>query len=958
MAANMRTAILTAALVLTACHAAPPVILPSGFAITPLAAPGADFQRLPTQLRADGSADANGAVTAALSPDGTALLVLTSGYNTKFYTPAKQPITHTVLDPITGQPSMVTTPNAEWVFLYDVRGAKPVLKQRLTLPNTYHGAVWAPAGNRFYVSAGIDDRAYVFATPEATASADAHFAPEPPFILLGHNGGQREPLPARDGGFWSGTPIGRSRTLLAAVSGATSALTAGLALSGDGKILAAVNMQNDSVSLIDTQSRRVLHETRFFAPGQREAAGELPYWVAIRSDTRGAFQRAYVTSQRDGQVISVGVDGGTRIIQLGGEPNRAVLSADGARLYVANGDLDEIEEIATASDTITRRLSLLRPGDTLRGAGPDGLAFSPDGGRLYVTLGNENAIAVLDTASGIVLGRIPTGWFPSDVAVSRDGTRLFAVNTKSEAGPSDFTISSENGEHVIPADGHNGYVLALEKAGLQTVPVPGAAMLARLSTQVDANNNFPNRQPDPVMVALRQHIHHVIFVMKENRSYDQVLGDLPQGDGDPRLTQFPRPVTPNTHALAERFALLDNFNTAGDVSGDGWNWTFQGHANTYTNRTVDVDYGNADFALPFDWNGAPRNIGVALPDKASGKATPSSVRITTLLDPSGQSSVEPGPKDITADEGADDESPGATGGYIWDAALRAGKSVRHYGVYSDENYYIAGSPVYIPILRDAAARGVVQSVPVRPALIGHDDPYFRGWDLNTPDQYRFEEWQREFNRFVAQNTLPDLEIVLFMMDHFGEFKTNAGGLNTPELQMASNDYAVGQLAEAVSHSPFWKDTAIFVIEDDSQDGPDHVDAHRSIVQVISAYTRPGAVIHTRYDTTSMLRTMEDMLGISPLGLNDANARPMSDLFTDTPDLRPYEAIIPGVLCHAPVNPTLVPQCSQPGHPISQAAKLRHDGGWWAQATKGMDFTRPDHLDSARFNAILWAGLKM
>ena len=258
-------------------------------------------------------------------------------------------------------------------------------------------------------------------------------------------------------------------------------------------------------------------------------------------------------------------------------------------------------------------------------------------------------------------------------------------------------------------------------------------------------------------------------------------------------------------------------------------------------------------------------------------------------------------------------------------------------------------------MRNAARAGALQSVPVRPALIGHNDPYYRGWDLNTPDQYRFEEWQREFKQQVAAKTMPDLEIVLFMLDHFGDFATNVAGLNTPSLQMASNDYAIGQLVEAVSHSPYWRDTAIFIIEDDSQDGPDHVDSHRSVVHVISAYTKPGAVMHTRYDTTSVLRTMEDILGIAHLGLNDANARPMSDVFSKTPDLRPYDAIIPGGLCRKPVDPGLVPECLQPGHSITRAAAEMHDGTWWAEATQGMDFSHPDRIDSARFNAILAAG---
>jgi DNA-binding beta-propeller fold protein YncE len=952
----MRAIFVATLLVGASCQAAAtPVQLPSGFTITPLAAPGADFQRMPTHLRADGSADANGAVTEALSPDGTALLVLTSGFNTNFYTEQKQKITHNVLDPVTGQPTSIITPNAEWIFVYDVRGATPVLKQSLMLPNSFHGLVWDPSGRRFYVSAGIDDRIYVFATKSAAGSADVSFAPAPPFISLGHDSAPARPLAAYDGGPLGKTPIGRSEKLFAAIGGPTSSLTAGLGLSADGKTLAAVNLQNDSLSLIDAGTRKILREVHFFTPGQTQAVGELPYWVAVRSGVDKKFVRAYVTSQRDGQVLAVAPAGSYKIIAVGGEPNRAVLSPDQSRLYVANGDTDEIDEIDTATDVLRRRISLLRPGDTMRGAGPDGLAASADGTTLYVTLSNENAVAVVDLARGIVRGRIPTGWFPSDVTPSRDGRRLYVINTKNLSGPSDFIIDHRGADQQIPPNGHNGYVLALEKAGLLSFPIPQQETLARLSVTVDENNNFSSRRPDPMMAFLHARIHHVIYVMKENRTFDQILGDMKQGNGDPTRTQFPRPVTPNNHALAERFALLDNFDTAGDVSGDGWNWTFQGHANVYTNRTVGVAYGNADYHIPFDWNGMPRNIGVALPDHAA-KPGPDTVRITTLLDPSGHSAIEPGPKDITADEGADDDAADAAGGYLWDAALRAGKSLRHYGVYADENYYILKSPVYLPIVRNAAQLGALQSVPVRPALIGHNDPYYRGWDLNTPDQYRFEEWQREFNQYVARRNMPDLEIVLFMMDHFGEFATNVAGLNTPSLQMASNDYAIGQLVAAVSHSPYWQDTVIFIIEDDAQDGPDHVDSHRSVVHVISAYTKSGAVIHTRYDTTSVLRTMEDILGIAHLGLNDANARPMSDVFSKTPDLRPYDAIVPGDLCRKPVDQNLVPECLRPGHIITRAAADAHDGAWWAQATRRMDFSHPDHIDSARFNAILAAGL--
>ncbi len=944
-------------------------LLPTGQSITPIAAPGSRFQRLPTGLRADGTADANGAVTTALSPDGTALLIVTTGYNTYFYDTNSNPIEHVVLDPVTGLPSKVSTINAESIFVFDVRHNKPVMVQRIEQPDTYHGLAWDPSGQRFYVSAGNDDRVYIYkAASSAATSADASYVPDAPFMLLGHNSHQKQPLPTYDGGIFSTTPM--APLLVASGLGPTSALTAGIAVSPDGGLLAAANLQDDSLSLVDTLTRKVVREVHFFTPGGTKAIGEMPYWTAITVNPGGGPKEVYVTSERDGQVLGVDPTTGTfKIIKLGGEPGRLLLSSDGSRLYVANPDLDEVEEIDTVHDALLRRLSVARPGDIFRGSSPNSLALSPDGATLYVTLGGENALAVIDMASGTVRGRIPTGWAPSSVSVSGDGTTLFVINTKTNSGPSNYEISLKDDSEILPPNGLDGYVLGLEKAGLLTIPVPDQSTLDALSAKVDANNGFANRgSTDPMMAFLHSHIKHVIYVLKENRTYDQVLGDMPQGNGDPSYVEFPQPVTPNHHGLAARFALLDNFYDAGDVSGDGWNWTFQGHANDYTNKTVPVGYGNASVygnsglagsTLPFDWNGDPRNIGVALPDTTKGVRSQATVRITTLLDPTLQSSIEPGPKDITASVGADVDKPGstATGGYIWDTVLRAGKSLRHYGVYTEEDYYFNGSPVYLPIVRDAFKEKALQSVPVRPALIGRTDPWSRGWDLDTPDQYRFEEWQREFNGYVAHNNLPDFELVLFMMDHFGNFTSNVAHLDTPTRQIASNDYAIGQLVEAVSHSPYWADTAIFILEDDAQDGPDHVDSHRSVVQVISAYTNPGAVIHTNYNTVNVVRTIEDILGVRYLGMNDANALPMSDVFTTTPDLSPYSAIIPGVLCKRPVDPALVPGCATPGAVKTAAVEELHDGSWWAAATQGFDFHHPDRIDPRRFNEILWQGLR-
>jgi DNA-binding beta-propeller fold protein YncE len=246
---------------------------------------------------------------------------------------------------------------------------------------------------------------------------------------------------------------------------------------------------------------------------------------------------------------------------------------------------------------------------------------------------------------------------------------------------------------------------------------------------------------------------------------------------------------------------------------------------------------------------------------------------------------------------------------------------------------------------------------MRPTLQGRNDTYYRGFDLAVPDSYHFEEWKREFDQYVFRGDLPALEIMSLPLDHFGSFGSNVGGLNTPELQMADNDYALARIVKSVSESPYWKDTAIFVVEDDAQDGPDHVEAHRSPGYVISAYTKRGVVVHRFYTTVNMLRTIEDLSGLKPLSLYDANAQPMSDVFTLSADTQPYEPVVPGVLCAPPVDPNLIPECNNPGLKRTGAVKTLHDGVWWANSTRQFDFSKPDALDSGAFNRVLWRGVK-
>ncbi|MEC4816414.1 MAG: beta-propeller fold lactonase family protein [Scytonema sp. PMC 1069.18] len=934
-------------------------VLPTGVIVTPTATPGSTFERLTTGLRSDGSADANGAVATTLNPDGKTLLVLTSGYNRGYRDEnTGESITYPVLDPTTGTPSTVTTNKVEWVFVYSVGNNGTLTKQQqINLPNTFNGIAWASDSHKFYVSAGIDDRIYAY------RSNGGEFVPDAPFILLGHNSNQTEPFPGYDGGLLKGTPAART---------ATGAVVAGLDVSKDGKTLVAANFENDSISIVNTDTRQVVQEIKFFEPGSQVATGEYPFDVALMNNKLGAATKAFVSSQRDDEVLAVDLASGEVVrIPVEAQPNKLLLSANQTRLYVANGNSDTISVIDTRNNHVVNTFALGRQSERYKGANPNSLALSPDQKTLYVTLGGENAIAVIDLNTEQVTGRIPTGWYPNSVSVSPDGKTLYVVNSKGNSGPNPSGGRSTEAGKARNTTFRNEYVFALAKGGVSTIPVPDKETLANLTHQVDENNGFEvaRRQSDRTLSSLENPIKHIVYVIKENRTYDQVLGDLPIGNGDPELTLFPEPISPNHHKLAKDFVTFDNFYDSGLVSGDGWGWSTFGRTTDYTEKTVSVLYGNGFTGLTYDYEGNNRFVLPALPN-TSPNPNQLTVRYTTLLDPSGSSSILPGTKDISAPVGANDLDAEAIGGYLWDSALRSGKTVRAYGVVADlsDVYYSSSSSTptqpdpnnqfYIPISPHPFKDGIPQAPATKPSLQGRTDIYFRGYDQKNTDIYSVNEWRRDLEAYIQENgTMPNLMVMALDHDHFGSFGNAVAGVNTPELQMADNDYALGLIVDYLTHRPEWKETAVVVVEDDAQDGPDHVDAHRSLAYIISPYTQTGQLISTRYTTVNIIRTIEDLLGIDYLGITDANARPMSDAFTTKANLTPYTAIVPGNLCQSPVDPNLVPACQNPDVMKSAAMPISHDKNWWAKATANFYFDGIDKLDAEAFNRVLWTGIK-
>jgi len=552
-------------------------------------------------------------------------------------------------------------------------------------------------------------------------------------------------------------------------------------------------------------------------------------------------------------------------------------------------------------------------------------------------------------------GLIPTAWYPTAVSLSRDQSTLYVVNGKSLPGanPKACIDTAYVNGNTAECTSANQYIYQIMHASLASVPVPSASELATLTAQVARNNNFPPAgaasSTGQIMSYLHGKIHHVIYVVKENKTYDQVLGDLEKGNGDPALVVFPEYLTPNHHQLARQFVTLDNTYCSGEVSGDGWNWSAAARLTHSEQKTIQMDYSSR--ANIYDYDGTNRNINVGYGSVAERQAA----NPETPDDPD----LLAGRRDVDAHDGPGGQ---AGTGYLWDAALRARLTVRNYGFeYIDETrcFLDPSDPDLIPPMRSPFQEKVIVSRATKPSLMPNTDPYYFDWDMDIPDYWLFKEWEREFDSYVKHHNLPNLELVALPHDHFGNLGSNTvlDGVNTIETQISDNDYALALLVQKVAQSEYRDDTLIFVIEDDAQDGPDHVDAHRTIAYVIGPYVRQGAVVSTHYSTVNMLRTIEDILGMQPMGLNDGLQAPMTDVFTRELKKWAYTPIVPEALYS-----TTLPLPRKNSTNQLPAAKLRnpspiHDAAYWAGVMRGFDFRRPDHLDTMRFNRAVWVGLK-
>lgn len=906
--------------------------LPTGVHITPSAAKGSIFQPLNPGLPSDPMFTVGQAVTTAVSPDGRTLLILTSGFNSQNFT--------------SGPNAGDTNPaeSNEYIFVFDISGGKPLQTQVLQVPNAFDGLAFHPSGKEFYVSGGPND--------------DVHF-----YDLTGET--------------WveNGSPVNLGHTGALGLGNITPGAM-GLAVTADGKRLVVANYENDSASLIDIAGRKVLGELDL-RPGNGQAGGEYPVWVAIQGS-----QTAFISSARDREVVAVDLSADvltvTDRIKVKGQPTRLTLNPKQTRLYVAESSSDAVAVINTKSHKVIEEIGTTAPKWAFaneagfKGSIPNSVTVSADGGWLYVTNGGANSVAVIRLAAdggeagkSQLVGLIPTGWYPNSASVSADGSMLYIVNGKSNAGPNPQNCRDKGslsiGHGIGPGaesacNAANQYVWQLTKAGFLSLPVPHGEALEDLTQQVASNNHYNAKasgEDAEMMAFLRDKIKHVIYIVRENRTYDQILGDLGKGNGDPSIVVYPQPITPNQHALASKFVDLDNFYDSGEVSGDGWNWSTSGRAADTIEKTEPINY--AGRGLNYDYEGTNRNVNVGYATPAERAAA---FAAYNSLPPAVRNSLLLGTNDVSAPDSPDGE---AGAGYLWNSALRAGLSVRNYGFFIDLGpYSVPISVGGIPLIRHPFDSGTPVAFATKAALQPISDQFFRGYDNQFPDFYRVDEFQREFNQFEKTGDLPNLSFVRVMHDHTGAFRTAIDGVNTPEIQTADNDYAVGRIVEIVAKSERYRgNTLVFVIEDDAQDGPDHVDAHRSVAFVAGPYVKQGAVVSTKYTTVSMIATIVDILGIQHLGTYDALQRPMTDAFSKSAKTWDFTSIVPDILrtmTQLPLPAETAKNSLKKDALSAFYAKPRHDAAYWAGKTAGFNFDQADQVNAPAYNLILWKGL--
>ena len=671
-------------------------------------------------------------------------------------------------------------------------------------------------------------------------------------------------------------------------------IPAGLTLDAAANRLCVANLYGQSVSEVDLRKEKVIDipltpaESGFEAittPGKTVETelnhpGVFPYSCCL--DNRR--HRLYVSLWGAAQIAVVDLKSHQVIARWPTEdhPNEMLLADSHQILFVANANRNTVSVFDTRTGKALETLTASLYPNWPSGSTPNSLALTPDGRTLFVANADNNNLAVFDVSEpghSHSLGFIPVGWYPTSVRVTPDGRRLLVSNGKgviSMANPDGPQPGRKSRAETLPQ-----YIAELLHGTLSVIDLPRREVFEKqlVADTVEAYRCSP-LNPDATVSAVRPSdspiplkpgdpspIKYCIYVIKENRTYDQVLGDMKEGNGDTNLCLFPEEVSPNHHQLAREFVLFDNFYADAEVSADGHEWSMGAYATDFVEKTWPLQYGH---------------------DKRKKYLYP-----------------------------AEGVVPMATpaGGYLWDRAADAGLSYRSYGEF--------------------VANGKTPDDPAVPrvkALRGHIDEKYRGFDLEYPDAKRADRFLEELKRFEGEGHMPRLQVVRLPGDHTFGVRLDK---RTPSACVADNDAALGRIIEGLSHSPFWPQTAIFVLEDDAQNGADHVDAHRTLGFVVSPYAKHHAVDSTMYSTSSMLRTIELILGLKPMSQFDASATPMFNAFRSTPDVRPYAAL--------------------PARIDLQQKNTKT--AWGEKVSRTMDFSKEDAADDLLLNEVIWRSVR-
>jgi YVTN family beta-propeller protein len=657
-------------------------------------------------------------------------------------------------------------------------------------------------------------------------------------------------------------------------------------MSPDGRLIYAADLYHDGVAVINPQSGRVIEK---FKTGRR------PYRILFHPDGKSFF----VSSWADSTVYQYDSQNGNEVsrIRLAPHATDMVLSnrkpdrdadADekdsGAkyRLFVAAGNTNSVFVVGVQEDKDMKLLETLNVAMTPQepaGMTPSGLALNADQTRLYVACSDANAVAVADvsTPRSRLMGFVPSGWYPTAVRSMADG-RLLILNGRGGGSRPSTYVGPKRTTEPLGADGRTPGYIAAQQTGSLSVAAPltddsldeASRQVYSLSPYKDSMLDAAATMPDSVAVSKPgkpSPIQHVIYVIKENRTYDQVFGAIGKGNGDASLTLFDETVAPNHYKLAREFVLFDNFYVNADVSADGHNWSTAAIAPDFTERLWPSNYGKRSPYYGFE-GGEPANTPPA--------------------------------------------------GYLWTNAISAGLAVRNYGEFVENRK------------KPTDARQVERVTD--PSLASITNMNYRGFDTDYPDVERIKVFLEDLKAWEASGTMPRLMIVRLGNDHTAG--TTPKKL-TPQAMFADNDYALGMLAEAVSKSRFWGQTAIFAIEDDAQNGPDHVDSHRSVMLALSPYTHRGTIDSSMYNQASVMRTMELILGLKPMTHFDAAARPLNAAFVNAPNAAPFVAERPRI--------SLDQRNPENSATAARSAKL--------------DFSDADRIDDDELNDILWRAIK-